>query len=278
MLGLVLVLVVIALFLSGVLFVGSVFLQSAFYDDTQSDLVWRAPVAAVLFTLFLAFWLFLDYRSPGSFNAIQEFAAEKGQQYDKFWSVKGKKETTFTLKRDARGRVSYRDEQGKPWTRSDTEGVVEAIVVEDKDGHKTRYVAELTPEGTFVAKQGEAVRYVEEGGTRAMTDELPGRVATTRWGLLLANLMLNALHFIVWFLLLWLLLRFQAGHAFGLAFVIWFTLTFFLPAMFDRVENSARERAAATAFLPTRASLPPRLAGVGADSKCVAVVTCAWPG
>jgi hypothetical protein len=52
------------------------------------------------------------------------------------------------------------------------------------------------------------------------------------------------LHLIVWFLCLWLLLRFQWGHALGLACVAWLVLTFFLPPLFKKTEDLAKQRAA----------------------------------
>jgi hypothetical protein len=242
-LGLLLLLVVIFLSLTGALWIGSVFLQSAFYSDVQAGMVWRAPAAALVLTLFLGVWMMLDYRAPGSFNTLLQFSATEDHQSDKIWSVKNGKEIPYTLRRNYQGRVEYRDEQGKLWNRSDADGLVEAIVIEDKDGSRKKFLPEMTADGKFAAKQGEPVIYHEEDGKRVMTDVYPGKLTTTRWGLLLGNLFMNFLHGVVWFLILWLILRFLWPHAFGLALALWLTLMFFLPALFSKVEDVARERA-----------------------------------
>ena len=92
-----------------------------------------------------------------------------------------------------------------------------------------------------------------------MSDSAPGWLSVPRTGVVAANLFLNLVHGIVWFLCLWLLLRFQWGHALGLAFVGWLVLTFFLPPLFKRTEDLAKQKAAqATASI--RLSFP---AGAG---------------
>ena len=56
-----------------------------------------------------------------------------------------------------------------------------------------------------------------------------------------ANIFLNLLHLIVWFAALWLILRFQWGHAFGLALALWLVVTFaIMPMLFKRAEDTAR--------------------------------------
>lgn len=249
MLGLLFVFVVIFLASSVVLWGGTFILQAYIYSNPTPDLLWRAPAAAAIVTAFLAFWTMLDYRSPGSYNTIFEFSARNDQSFDKFLSVKNKKEIPYTLHKIGQGRYEYRDAQGKAWSRSDTEGLVEAIIVEDKDGKKARFVAETTKEGKFAAKQGEPVRYREEGGKRVMTDTYIGQINTTKWGLVFGNLLMNFGHFVVWFLVLWLLLRFQWAHAFGLALALWAVFIFVLPALFKKAEDVAKARAMQSASL-----------------------------
>ena len=246
MFGLLFVFVVIFLASAVVLWGGTYVLQAYIYSNPTPDLFWRAPLAAAIVTAFLAFWISLDYRSPGSFNTLFEFSAREDQSYDKFWSVKNKQEIPYVSHKIAQGRFEYRDSQGKPWARSDTEGLVEAIVVEEKDGHKTRFVAE-TKDGKFAAKQGEPVRYREEGGKRVMTDQYVGQIGITRWELVFGNILLNFGHLIAWFIVLWFLLRFQWAHAFGLALALWAMFMFVLPALFTKAEDVARLRAVQTA-------------------------------
>ncbi len=248
MLGLLFVFVVIFLASSVVLWGGTYVLQAYIYSNPTPDLFWRAPTAAAVLTAFLGFWTILDYRNPGSFNTIFEFSARDDLSFDKFLSVKNKKEVPFTLHKLGQGRYEYRDAQGKAWSRSDTEGLVEAIVVEDKDGKKTRFVAEVGPDGKFVAKQGQPVRYREEGGKRVMTDQYVGQITTTKWGLVIGNILLNFGLFVAWWMVLWLLLRFQMMHAFGLALAMWAVFIFVLPALFKKAEDVAKSRSVHTAW------------------------------
>jgi hypothetical protein len=59
-----------------------------------------------------------------------------------------------------------------------------------------------------------------------------------------ANLLLNFLHLGVWFACLWLLLRFQWGHALGFAVVLWLALTLtILPMLFTKTEAASPYKA-----------------------------------
>jgi hypothetical protein len=223
---------------------GTLFLQNYLYNEPVSEMFWRAPVAALVLTLFLGFWVRLDYRSPGHYNALFEFSTPlEEERFKQFWSVKNGKEILFKQAKNRQGRIVYRDAAQKEWSRSDTEGIVKAIIVEE-NGEKVRFEAQLTPDGKF--KPG-PVQYVEGGGrSRVMSEDDIGHLSRPRRGLLFLNLLLNGLHLGVWFLCLWLLLRFQWSHALGLAFVFWLALTFFLPTLFNKAEDTARQRAAPT--------------------------------
>ena len=253
MLGLFLTYVLIFAALTALLWAGTLFFQGYIYSEPASQLYWRAPLASLILTLFWAFWCSLDYRSiqaepereQGRYRALFEFDADDSVQFDKFWSVKNGKEILYKKQRNAQGRVGYYH-QGKPWSRSDAEGIVEAVIVEDKDGQKSRFEAELTKDRKFKTGQGQAVRYVEvDGRHRVMTDADIGRIASTRYSLVFANIGLNLLHLVVWFLCLWLIMRFQWGHALGFALVIWLALTVvIMPMIFRKTEDVARQRAA----------------------------------
>src|SRR5439155_8961007 len=83
------------------------------------------------------------------------------------------------------------------------------------------------------------LRYRDSRG-RVMTEDAIGRLSTTRWGLLWGNLFLNLIHFLLWFVCLWLLLRFQWSHALGLAVILWLIMTIFgVPALLAKVETAA---------------------------------------
>ena len=96
-------------------------------------------------------------------------------------------------------------------------GMMTAIIVEE-NGEKHRFEAEMTPQGAFKVDDNRPLHYVEQDGRRrVMTDDAIGEISTTRYGVLFGNLLLNCTASAIWFLCLWLLLRFQWPHAIGLA-------------------------------------------------------------
>jgi hypothetical protein len=231
------------------LWAGTLFFQGYIYSEPASALYWRAPAAGAAIALLLAFWCSLDYRNPGRYNATWfEPTASDEEVFNKFWSVKGNREILYEAHKVARDRIEYRDAAGRPWARSDADGVVEAILVEDEKGEKIRFNAELTEDKKFKAERGEPVQYVEVGGRgRVMTDRYIGKLPVSHWGAGLAKTVLTLLHLGLWFACLWLLLQFQPGHAFGLALVIWLTLTLTLvPLIFAKTEAAAKRSAVTT--------------------------------
>jgi hypothetical protein len=240
-----LVFVLVFLAVTVVCWAGTLFFQGYLYSEPVAQLYWRAPLAGLVVTLFLAFWSYLEYRKPGSYGPLHEFTMQEDEQFTKLWGLKKGREILFVPRKTAQGRTEYRNpDTGKVWSRSDPEGIMEAVIVEDKDGEKIRFDADLTPDGKFRMAPGEPARYVEEGGQhRAMTDNDIGVVHMRRWGRFMANIVLNVLHLAVWFACLWLVLDFQGWHAFGLALVVWLIVTLtIMPPLFKRTDDTARQR------------------------------------
>jgi hypothetical protein len=239
-----------------VMFAGTLLLQGSFYSEPVSQLYWRAPVAAAFVTLFIAGWCYLAYRSPGTHSTLFDFTATEDEFSAKqFWSVKHGQRSLFVAKPTSGRRYEYRDKAtNKRWSRSDADGLVETVIITDKDGREIAFEAELTPDHKFKAGPGEPARYIEVGGRhRVMMDTDIGRISTVRWGRIYGNVLLNILHVIVWFAALWLLLRFQWGHALGLALVLWLIVTLaIMPMLFKRAEDAARSSGSAAIAMSTR--------------------------
>jgi hypothetical protein len=248
--GLLLTFVVFFLGLSVFLWAGTLFFQAYIYSEPAAQLFWRAPAAAAAFTLFLALWCRLDYSNPGRYNTIFDWNDPRDDVWvEKFIGVKNKKEIVFSRKKEKANKVVYRDELGNAWRKADTEGVMEAIIIEDKDGEKIRFEVELIDGKFKPVPRGETIVYKEVGGKkREMHEDDVGRLTTMLWGVAVLNLFFNILHGAVWFAVLWLILRFQWSHALGFAFVFWLVASFFLPPLFAKVEAAAKAapRAAAT--------------------------------
>jgi hypothetical protein len=252
-----LMLLLTALALAVFLYVGSLFLQGTYYTQPSETLFWGAPAAGLALALFLLLWCLLIVKSPGAspenipyntgfaFNprvdilkeAVKELRAVKknGEEvlYKRHRVHVGMKEPRDVYKTDQDAPLPWRG-QG-----------VEKIIL-DVEGEKHVFKLVLPPEGErrerryreFVCDQGWIIKEMDDGPT--------GRPEAYRWGRFLANLCLNLVHLGLWFVCLWVLLRFQWSHALGLGFCLWLVFTFaFLPMLL-----SYAARVAARSSLP----------------------------
>ncbi len=258
-------LVVLFLAVAVILWAGTLVWQSYIYSEPVSQLFWRAPAASLALVLFVAFWCFLDYKTPEAYNPallLFEPHTSKDEILPRFWSVKNQQEILFEGKKNAKGRVEYFDRSGRRWSPSATDGIMEAIVIEE-DSQRVRFNAQ-TQDGKFKTDADGAVRYQEEGGRgRIMTDTYIGRLEASRRGTVFVSMLLCLLHLGVWFAGLWLLLRYQWSHAFGLAMICWLILTLIvMPMLFRKTEDFAREKAQTqTATSSARQNSPQRQQG-----------------
>jgi len=246
-----LVLLVVFVSLAILLAAGSLAIQGYIYNEPVGDIFWRAPVAAAVITVFLAFWCYLNYRA----------ADPKAQElpYETFFTSAATVDWTepkseIWVERSG-GRSHYRiyKFEGVPphWEyRADGKRLahdqsVVAVVVKEGDPKQPMDVR-------FAAKHAEN-KYVEEGGSRYMTVDNFGRIYTPRPGRSRAMLLLNVLHFVVWFLAIWLLLRFQWAHALGLAAAIWLGTTMLIgPLVFAKIKPKTPETVPVVARLRER--------------------------
>jgi hypothetical protein len=282
---LVIVLVVMALALAVLLWVGTAWFQNLIYSEPAENLHLGAPVAALALTGYLALWCFLEYRAasrgePGRHGSLFEFPAYEVQEFQKIWAVKGRlvpaeegknpgdkdfdqnwilrdpREIVYESRRTGPfGQSQYQDMNGRSFARSDADGMVVVLTVHENDNPQNPpivFQAEVTRDvsGQPIFKvdpNQSSPRYVEVGGRRVMTEDSLGRLRTFRWGLFFTNLLLNSAHLALWFVCLWLLLRFQWSHALGLAFIFWLLMSFaILPMLLERADEAGQERAART--------------------------------
>jgi hypothetical protein len=225
---------------------GSLAIQGYIYNEPVGDIFWRAPAAAAVVTAFLGFWCFLNYRARDPKAQELPYEAlftsvggeDAGQAERELWAERAGGKThyrryTITGVVD---RYEYHDSNNKRLAHDKN---IEAIIVKEGDPKQPVEVR-------FIAKHDED-KYVEEGGSRFMTVANFGRIYTPRPGRSRVMLFLNALHFAVWFLTIWLLLRFQWSHALGLAAAIWLAMTMLVgPLIFAKIPR--REPPAPTAL------------------------------
>lgn len=256
MLTLLLILVAVTVGLVALLWSGTLLAQGYFYDSPTDGLHWRAPAAAAVITVFLAVWCLMEYASPHSTDALHQFSNERVTNVTKFWSVRrsengDEKEIPFERRTVGPNQTEFVDDQGGRWARSKS-GMMVAIIVEEKTGEevtRTRFNAEMK-DGKFAQKETrgsvtQPLRYVEENGSRFMTEGSLGKIISYRKGKWIGNVFINLVHFALWFAVLWPLLRFQWAHALGFAFVCWLVATLALVPFLLEKSRTVGERKAA---------------------------------
>jgi hypothetical protein len=232
--GIILIVLLIWAGLVVLLWAGSVWFQGYIYSEPAPQLVWAAPVAGSALALFFALWCIIDYKSPGRYVSLFDFSArDPHEPFSELWAVKGTNTTRYTPIKDARGHAEYLDRNGKPVpTHPDR------ILVKE-DGEEITFEPERDANGNFKIRPGNPLLYYDSQG-RQMRENNLGQLSTFRSGIFLACLFLNFFHLALWFVCLWLLLRFQWSHALGLAVIFWLVMTVFgVPALLAKVETAA---------------------------------------
>jgi hypothetical protein len=242
------------------LFVGGLFVQGYIYTEPSAQLRWGAPATGAVLFLFVTFWSLIVVFSGSTptdipFDVIQRFSPT----VDKFRSPvseltavrKGGNKETYKLHKSSpfpgATRSDYRSvRDGKPWNSDN----VEAIVIKSDDGDmRFMQVAEdqrargAYPQ--FVSDDGWAMTVYDDGPT--------GQPTKFRFGRFVVNLFLNFLHLALWFVCLWLLMRFEWFHALLGACALWLICTLIILPMLltfaARVSQDRQVMAPATASL-----------------------------
>ncbi len=250
MLNLVLVLLLVWFVLSVVLAAWTLLFQGYIYSEPAANIWWGAPAAGTALTVFLVLWVVLDYRAPGRYRELQEFSfTEAEKSYDELIVPnRDGKEEKYLRKKSAQNRWEYLNSATLKPLPSRPDRV---IVVED--GQRYTFEPDKDAHGKFKVAPNELLRYRDSRG-REMVEGYLGQVSTRHYSWLFGNLLLNFLHGVIWFLCLWLLLRYQWTHALGLAVVFWAVMTLIvLPMVFRLAEKVAHERAPP----PTKAASAP---------------------
>ena len=218
------------------LWAGTLWLQDYFYSEPVEGIFWRAPAAGSVMALFLVLCCLIDARSPVRYFSPIEFSASETQgPFSEIWAVKGGKKTRYTLTKDERGRADYYDSQRKPLPTHPDEIII------TQDSEEVVFQPERDGQGNYQIRQGKSLRYLDDRG-REMWEDRVGQISIFRWGRFFACAFLNLFHLGLWFLVLWLLLRFQWSHALGLAFVLWLVMTilmasFIFPIVQEHIQS-----------------------------------------
>jgi hypothetical protein len=227
------------------LWAGSVWFQGYIYSEPSPQLSWSAPVAGTALALFFALWCWIDYHSPGRYTDLFHFSPrEDHEPFTELWAVKGGNSIRYTLTKDAQGQTDYRDQSGKPIpTHPDRitvkEGGEEVIFEPERDANGNYKTRTESPLSLWPSRQ-KSLLYHDASG-REMSEGRLGQLSTFHRGILLASIFLNTFHLALWFVCLWLLLRFQWSHALGLAVIFWLISTVLIvPTLLAKVETAAQ--------------------------------------
>ncbi len=223
---LLLILAITGLTLAVFFFVGSFFLQGYMYTEPSPQLYWQAPAAGAILTVFLLLWCFMIVRSPGAkpedipYDTIFRFSPRVDlleKPAKELWAVTRKgEEIPYQRKRLGQNDYRYYDPKtSRPWNPD----VVKSIKLVDKGESFLFHEAPSTEGGnrSFVSDQGWVIRDFGNG-----PDGIP---TVFRWSRFFINLFLNLSHFLLWYFLLWLVLRFAGAHALGLGASLWLIFT-----------------------------------------------------
>jgi len=236
---LVLIFVLMWAALVAILWAGSLWFQAYIYSEPDSDLYWRAPAAASALALFLGFWGVLAYKSPGSYPPLFDLSTTDRQEFPELQAEIAKGNVRhYYAKKDSRGFMAYFERsRGKPLPRRPL-----AIIVKEDD-EEDRFEPDRDKDGRFVTKGAQPLQYRDARG-RVMSEDRLGQLSVPRWGRFFVNLLLYVALLVVWFLCLWLLLRFQWTHALGIAVVFWLVMVIvLLPMLLTKVAAAAQQQA-----------------------------------
>jgi hypothetical protein len=243
-LTLILVLLLVWFVLTVVLAAWTLWFQGYIYSEPVGEIYWRAPAAGTALALFLCLWAVLDYRVPGRYRALFEFSGREGHNYDELYipagpgGTAGDTEEVYRFRPSAQGgRKYYKGDKLLPSRPG-------KVIVLAKD---QRHVFEPDRDaaGNFVVSGDGWLHYRDKARGLEMVEGQLGQVSVYHTGWLIVDLLLNLVHLALWWVCLWLVLRFQWPHALGMAVVSWGAMTLFVvPMVLGRAEVAARQRAA----------------------------------
>ncbi len=250
---LILILLGIWVFLIGLLALGTLGLQGYIYTQAVQGIEWCAPVAGSVLALFLTIWVICDYQSPTNYQTLFQFNLRIDvPPYKEFRIITQEgKEELYKQAKNERGILIYRQD-GRPDGRLPPSRPQKVIVKDDNQD--VIFEPDRDPKGRFKTETFDSLYYRDKNG-RVMKESELGQATIFRWGNLLANLVLNGIYFVLWFVVLWLVLEFSSGYALGLAIACWLiSILFLLPPVLSKVEEVASQRTPVKVALGARAT------------------------
>lgn len=231
------------------------FLQGYVYSEPAGRMPLRAAVGGLILGGFLTLWVYANTRAAGKdrYGTLFEFNPVATKEFNEFDAIRqyrpagGQKEgmeKTAHFKRSGGGKTApfVEDGSGKAFTLTTADYLTTALEVKEGDAAGTRFDAELDDKGKY--KPGKVFRarnreFIEFGQTNT-----PSAIYAPSRGAYAGAVLLNVMNFVVWFAVFWPVLRFSAGHAFGLAALCGgATMLILMPLLFEKNQVPHREPA-----------------------------------
>jgi hypothetical protein len=234
----------------------TLFLQRYLYNEPADKLPLRAAVGGLLLGCFVGFWVYVNTRASGEnkYGVIHEFSPNdvsapvtkfvaQRKKLDTNQKVVGDEAVTFERQLTDKGQRYLPTSpkpagEPKPFAVTASGHYTHALVVE-QDGQQVRYEAVMNDKLQY---QGAKYTFVDKAGGRTIEISRgleadpaePVQVVAASGGAVFLAIGLNVLHLVVWFAVFWPVLRFNVGHAIGLAVVCFAMSTVILmPLLFQ---------------------------------------------
>lgn len=241
-LSLILILLVLWAALTVLLAAWTLFFQGYLYSEPASTIYWHAPAASTALTVFLGLWVVLDYRSigdrndEGRYQPLQNFSTRETETYQHLWIINND------------GKKEHYERSGQEYVRKDGRRLPsrpsKVLASHTANGDDRVFEPAKDAKGNYQVEQDQPLRhYDKDNKSRYMEEGFLGQVSIFHFSWLLMNLFLNFGFLLVWFLSLWLLLRFQWSHALGLAVVFWLAMILLIvPMILKPAEDMRKQR------------------------------------
>lgn len=245
-------LVLFALFLGGGLVA-----QGYLYQEPADRLPLRALAGAALVGSFITMWVWIDKRNPRRYDTFFEFAPYERKEFSEFEAIRWVSPDGSKLKVDETGKPVevvvkfkrgvgakhdkfFEEKTDAPFQLNSTTKTGEsymtvAIQLVPEPGAEPIRLNALMKEDprTKTKSYTSDKRFVEEKGSRYVEADQLGVLYVPSTGTVVVALLINFLHFAVWFIAFWPILQFTRGHAFVLTVLFGLvTMLLVMPLLF----------------------------------------------
>jgi hypothetical protein len=249
---LLIVLVLVTLVLFAIFLGGGLVAQGYLYQAPAERFAARAVGAAALVGSFISLWVLIDQRQPRKYDTFFEFAPYATQEFDEFdavrWTVAGGKlrtdesgkpsESSVNHKRGSgsKSKAFFEEGTGAEFKINSTSYMTAAITLKPApDAEPIRLDARMKKEGAgyVYTKDLEGRRFEEKNGSRYVLADQMGTLFVPSRATVVLALLINFVHFVVWFIAFWPILQFTRGYAFifAVSFGV-FTMLLVMPLLF----------------------------------------------